>query len=220
MKSVTQSNKSKTKTPACKICFNPIEESLHTIFHKDVSICHRCFDKFRPQLRQFNVDGVKAFFLFYYDQTVQELLYQFKGCFDIELSHAFLEYFRDFLRIKYRGYTLIPAPSSKESDEKRGFNHVVEIFSPLKLPMLRCVYKTKNVKQADLTSEERKKVSDILKIDDVDLSKKKILIVDDVFTTGSTVRSMINLVKSKNPKQIKVLVMSKTMDLNDQNRPN
>lgn len=220
MQSVTQSNKSKTKTPACKICFNPIEVSLHTIFHKDVSICHRCFDKFQPQLRQFNVGGVKAFFLFYYDQTVQELLYQFKGCFDIELSHAFLEYFRDFLRIKYRGYTLIPAPSSKESDEKRGFNHVVEIFSPLKLPMLRCVHKTKNVKQADLTSEERKKVSDILKIDDVDLSKKKILIVDDVFTTGSTVRSMINLVKSKNPKQIKVLVMSKTMDLNDQNRPN
>ncbi len=86
--------------------------------------------------------------------------------------------------------------------------------------MLRCIYKTKNVKQADLTSEERKKVSDILKIDDVDLSKKKILIVDDVFTTGSTVRSMINLVKSKNPKRIKVLVMSKTMDLNDQNRPN
>ncbi len=187
---------------------------------KNTSICHRCFSRFKVQLKSFDVDGYKALFLFDYDQTVQELLYQFKGCFDIELSQAFLEYFRVYLKLKYSGFTIIPAPSSKEADEKRGFNHVVEIFSTLKLPMLRCVYKTKDVKQADLNAKERKEVSKILKIDDVNLSKKRILIVDDVYTTGSTIRSMINLVKTKNPKEIQVLVMSKTMDLNDQNRPN
>ena len=86
--------------------------------------------------------------------------------------------------------------------------------------MLRCVRKTQDVKQADLTSKERAEVGKILEIDNVDLTNKRILIVDDVFTTGSTIRAMINLVQSKNPKEIKVLVMSKTMDLNDQNRPN
>ena len=193
---------------------------MHSILSKDVSICHRCFDRFKPQLTKFDVNGEEAMFLFYYDQTIQELLYQCKGCFDIELSQVFLEYFRNYLRLKFRGFIIIPAPSSKEGDEKRGFNHVVEIFSCLNLPMLRCVHKTKDIKQADLTSKQRESVGKILEIDNVDLSNKKVLIVDDVYTTGSTIRSMINLVQSKNPKSIKVLVMSKTMDLDDQNRPN
>ena len=159
-------------------------------------------------------------YIYPYDQTAQELLYQFKGCFDIELAHVFLEYFRTYLKIKYHGYVLIPAPSSKEGDEKRGFNHVVEIFSILGLPLERCVHKTKDVKQADLTAKEREDVEKILVIDNINLSGKKVLIVDDVYTTGSTIRSMIKLVQSRHPSKIKVLVMSKTMDLNDQNRPN
>ena len=107
----------------------------------------------------------------------------------------------------------MPAPSSKEADEERGFNHVVEMFKSLKLKMLTCIHKTTNVKQSDLNAEERKNIKDHLFIDDVDLSNKKILIVDDVYTTGSTVKAMIELIKSKNPKKIKVLVMSKTKDL-------
>ena len=215
-----RSNKSKEKITICKLCFRPIEDSIHSILHNKTYLCRYCFNRFNPKLEQFDIDGTKGFYLFPYDQTVQELLYQFKGCFDIELSHIFLDYFRNYLKLKYWGFTVIPAPSSKEGDEKRGFNHVVEMFSCLKLPMLKCVHKTKDVKQADLTSKERQEVAKILEIDNVDLSRKKILIVDDVYTTGSTVRAMINLVQSKHPKRVEVLVMSKTMDLNDQNRPN
>ena len=89
----------------------------------------------------------------------------------------------------------------------------MEMYSILGLKMLTIIHKTKQIKQADLTSEERKKIGDVLIIDDVDLTNKKILIVDDVFTTGSTIRAMIKLIKSKNPKDIKVLVMAKTIDL-------
>ena len=48
-------------------------------------------------------------------------------------------------------------------------------------------------------------------------SGKKVLIVDDVFTTGSTVNAMIDLIKPKNPKKIKILVMSKTRDIDSHN---
>lgn len=80
------------------------------------------------------------------------------------------------------------------------------------MPMIKCIHKTEDIKQSDQTFEGRKDIKNYLKIDNVDLSKKKILIVDDVFTTGSTVTAMIELIKSKNPKKIKVLVMSKTLD--------
>jgi len=108
---------------------------------------------------------------------------------------------------------MIPAPSSKESDEERGFNHVVEIFKCLRLKMLRIIHKTKQIKQADLTTKEREKIGDILVIDDVDLRGRKILLVDDVYTTGSTIKAMIKLVRQQGAKNIKVLLMSKTIDL-------
>ena len=64
-----------------------------------------------------------------------------------------------------------------------------------------------------MTTKEREKIGDYLVIDDVDLSNKKILLVDDVYTTGSTIKSMIKLVKQKGAKKIKVLLMLKTIDV-------
>ena len=125
----------------------------------------------------------------------------------------FLEYYSNYLNYKFNGYTIIPAPSYKKNDDERGFNHVEEIFSILKLKMLKCIHKTKQVKQADLTTKEREKIGSVLKIDDVDLRHKKTLLVDDVFTTGSTIKSMIKLVRGKGAKHIRVLLMSKTIDL-------
>jgi predicted amidophosphoribosyltransferase len=37
--------------------------------------------------------------------------------------------------------------------------------------------------------------------------------VDDVYTTGSTIKAMIKLAREKGAKKIKVLLMSKTIDL-------
>ena len=39
---------------------------------------------------------------------------------------------------------------------------------------------------------------------------KKVLLVDDVFTTGSTVRACLNLLKKEKPRKLAVLTMSKT----------
>jgi len=164
-------------------------------------------------LETFFVDEIECLHIYFYNEKVQEILYQFKGCKDYELRTVFLEYYSTYLNYKFNGYTTIPAPSHQKSDEERGFNHVEEMFSILHLKMMKCIHKTKEVKQADLNTKERQKVGKILKIDDVDLTGKKILIVDDVFTTGSTIKSMINLVKEKGAKKIKVLVMSKTIDL-------
>ena len=93
------------------------------------------------------------------------------------------------------------------------------MFKPLNLPIKQCIHKTKDIKQSDLSSSEREKIRDYLVIDHIDFSKKKVLIVDDVYTTGSTVKAMIDLIKTKNPKKIKVLVMSKTKDLLDKKMP-
>ena len=106
---------------------------------------------------------------------------------------------------------MVPAPSYIESNNKRGFNHVKEIFSLLKLKMCSCIHKIDDVKQSDCSASEREKIGKHLLIDlNINLYKKKVLIVDDVFTTGSTVKAMIKLLEKCKPKRIKILVMSKT----------
>ena len=211
MMQLKQSNR---RIEICKICFKPIEKNtFHSLLCKGPTICHNCLLAFGPEMKTFWIDDIECLHLYFYNSKVQEVLYQFKGCKDYELYSVFIEYYLPYLNIKFNGYEVIPAPSSEESDLERGFNHVEEMFSKLHLKMSKIIHKTGKRKQADLTTKQREKIANYLKIEDVDLSGKKILLVDDVFTTGSTIKAMIKLVKNKGAKKIKVLLMSKTIDL-------
>ena len=78
--------------------------------------------------------------------------------------------------------------------------------------MLKVIIKTKDHKQAKLSKKERISSQKNFDIIDLDIIKgKKILIVDDVYTTGSSMRAAIELCKRGNPKKIEVLVMSKNI---------
>lgn len=109
---------------------------------------------------------------------------------------------------------MVPTPSSKVDDEKRGFNHVKEIYKSLGLPMLDVLIKISKEKQSSKSKKNRLKVDKKIISKNIDLLKgKKVLIVDDIYTTGATMQRAINLVKEGNPKTIKVLVIAKTIDL-------
>ena len=117
------------------------------------------------------------------------------------------------LKILYHDYLVIPIPSWKDDDNKRDFNHVFEIFSSLNLKMCPCLHKKENIKQSSLNKEQRLKTKNLY-IDKVNLTNKKILIVDDVMTTGSTVKHAIEIIKKKKPKIIKVLILAKNCRTN------
>ncbi len=173
-------------------------------------ICSNCYRKFHPVYDQFTLSGCSGLAIYRYDDGIRSLIYQFKGCYDYELSSVFLDRSLEYLKMKYRGYVLVPAPSTKESDEKRGFNHVVEIFKHLDKPMYQVIEKTDNIKQSDLSKKDRRKISEHLIIKNrYLLTKKKVLIVDDVKTTGSTLKAMIKLIKECRPRKIKILVLSR-----------
>ena len=105
---------------------------------------------------------------------------------------------------------MVFVPSTDESDRIRGFNHVKEMFKFLNLPNLDLLRKVGNDKQAKSTYLERKKIGKHIVLNKkVSLINKKILIVDDVITTGATLRASINLIKSLKPKTIEILTMAK-----------
>ena len=88
---------------------------------------------------------------------------------------------------------------------------MIEIFKNLGLEMLEIIEKTEKHKQAKSSVNSRHQVYKFLALSaHPDLRKKKVLLVDDVYTTGSTIKSSINLIEKLNPKRIEVLVIAKT----------
>ena len=164
-----------------------------------------------PLFISFKILNYEALAIYEYNDFIRQLVYQYKGCFDYELSASFISNFAKEIKFLFKDYLIIPIPSFIGDDEKRGYNHVFEIFKLIGLKMHPILEKTEQHKQATSNVKGREKIYHYLRlIETPDLRKTKVLIVDDIYTTGSTIRAAINLVEKLNPKTIKVLVIAKT----------
>lgn len=195
----------------CKICMKPIKDhSFYSLFIKDNKICEECFRKFSPKFIEFNIGIVKGLSIYEYDQEIKELLFKFKGCFDYELKDVFLDRYLPYLKVRYHGYVIVPLPSYELDDEIRGFNHVESIYNRLNLPIYKIIRKTKRVKQSDQRQKERMKIGKHFMVNDLTkIAGKKVLIVDDICTTGSSIQAAIDLLRKGKPRKIAVLVVAK-----------
>ena len=202
-------------TKFCKICFQEIHDySLHHLISRsNYQICEKCFAKLEPKFIHFKLSNINALSIYSYDQTIKDLIYKFKGCYDIELKDVFLTRYVNVLKHKYKGYKIVPLPSYEKDDLRRGFNHIIEIYSRFNLDILKVLYKINNEKQAKKTRIERMNVLKNFEIRDIEkIKNQKILIVDDVYTTGSSVNAAITLIKKGKPKKIEVLVLAKNIE--------
>ena len=105
---------------------------------------------------------------------------------------------------------LIPVPIHKKRFNERGYNQSVELAKELakilKTPVvLNCLIKIKSTKpQMELKKEERQKNLEkafIIKNTD-QIRDKKIFLVDDVYTTGSTMQECAKILKQAGAKQV------------------
>ena len=199
-------------TRNCLICFKKVNiTDFCRLFNGKIPICQACQTEMEPKFIKFHVDNHKATSLYNYNPFIRKLIYQYKGCYDYELHQAFLDRYSKEIKLRYFDRVIIPIPSYQNEDEQRGFNHVVETFKSIGLNMLNILEKTEKHKQALSSFKQRKEVYKYLELKSYpDLSKKKVLIVDDVYTTGSTMKSAIHLIEKLNPKNIDVLVVAKT----------
>ena len=202
-------------TKYCKICFKEIRiNDFSRLFDGDICLCSNCQAELEPEFISFKVNGYKALAIYEYTPYIKNLVYLYKGCYDYELKEVFLNLYFKEIKMRFSGYKIIPIPSYIEDDAKRGFNHVVEAFKNLGLEVLPIVEKTAHFKQAEHKAKKRSEISKYLAIKEpINLKKHRVLLVDDIYTTGSTMKAAINLVERLDPKEIRVLVLAKTRTL-------
>jgi len=120
-----------------------------------------------------------------------------------------LDYPPSFFKDK-AGFALMPVPLHKKRLKWRGFNQAEEIALQLslffKMPLISdCLLKTKQtLPQVELSGKERTdNIKSAFVCQNKNLIKeKKILLVDDVFTTGSTMEECARVLKGTGAKEV------------------
>lgn len=113
--------------------------------------------------------------------------------------------------------TIIPVPISKKRMKERGYNQSLLIAKKLSKDVIidlqtNCLFKTKNIiEQSKLNKEQRKQnIQNVYELKNREIiNNKQILLIDDIYTTGSTVKECARVLQQANPKRIDVLVIAR-----------
>ncbi len=189
----------------CQDCFATLE--IQTVHKK---FCGKNLDDlyFPIDYQKFLIKKLIQFFK--YPPLIKELA---KDLSQIIVSHFLLleekANFSDFL--------ILPIPLSKKKLKWRGFNQSEEIAKELanffKIPLIsNCLVKKKETEdQVNLGEKERKEnvKGAFLVLEREKIFKKKILLVDDVFTTGSTMEEAARVLKEAGAKIVIGIVVAR-----------
>ncbi|MBR5341475.1 MAG: ComF family protein [Erysipelotrichaceae bacterium] len=190
----------------CLYCDRNIDkQTIKSVFLKEDELCPECRRQLRVNRKILDFDGMKVETFFEYDGIFRSLLLQFKECHDEALKNVFLYDLSEYINIRYFGYKILFVPSSKAKLEQRGFNHLEEIFSEVRLKKADGLRMIEDGSQEGKNLEERRKMSTNYVY--TGAPHKKILVVDDVVTTGSSLKGVYNCVKTSAGK-VKVLSLA------------
>ena len=149
-----------------------------------------------------NVDKSRS--VYTYDKQIKLLIQKMKYGNARYLIELFAEQMSLlYLKSYFNAQAVVYVPMTKKALDKRGYNQsqlLAQNFAKLvNLPVLDCVVKTKDtVRQAKLgKSERRKNLIDCFRVVDKKMVKdKKVVIIDDVTTTGSTAEVIAEKLKT------------------------
>ena len=108
-------------------------------------------------------------------------------------------------------YTLVPLPTINRHIRERGFDHIGLVCRKTGLPTEYALVRNKNTVQVGASLEQRReqaKTAYLLK--NVDVNKNYILI-DDVWTTGSSMMAAARLMREAGVKNLAIGVIARSV---------
>lgn len=184
----------------CLICFKKKYQSadLLEFFLLEDLICQNCRAKFIKHKKTICQNGLTIEFLYDYNEFFSQQLIQYKELYDEALAPIFIHTHIRYLRKKYRDHILVSIPSRQEKKVQRGFDHVNKMFKELHFTCVELFINTAQQDQKKSSYQKRLEIHECIKRNDVVLPyKSKILLVDDLFTTGASMESCYQLIKNE-----------------------
>lgn len=159
-------------------------------------ICKECEESLKPY--EINLVQKDKFFIYKYQDIIRNLLLNYKFNDASYLANSFAYLIKNNKKIYsiLKSYDIIiPVPLHKKRMNERGYNQTELIAKKLGIPVeTNCLIKAKNIKpQSTKTAKERQiDIKSVFAIQNVEkIKNKKLLLLDDIYTTGSTANECI-----------------------------
>ena len=219
--------------PICLSCRNLLLD-----LEKENKICQKCLDSiqiyssfFCPKCKNRVPDLEKTchkevkFLLApaadYQNQAVKNLIWflkyhKWQGV--MKIIEPIINRYLDVLNSDFKDFIVIPIPLHPDRLKERGFNQselIAEIFSRktktiLERNNLKRIKLTKNQAELKNIEEREENIKNCFKLNNPEkIKNKNIAIVDDVFTTGSTMNEAVKILKQTGAKKIIAFVFAK-----------
>ncbi|WHX99984.1 ComF family protein [Neobacillus sp. DY30] len=189
----------------CRLCSRPFQFLEERFRHKDV--CHDCKRWEEDDDWNGYLDSNHSIYL--YNDFFKEVMATFKYRGDYVLAFIFVEKIKDVLN-KIQPDIMVPIPLSHERLYERGFNQAEALliesgFTPTK-PLTR-IHSEKQSKKSRL---ERIHIQQVFQVDpQIDIKGKGVLLIDDIYTTGSTLRHAAKLLVESGAKRVQSLTLAR-----------
>lgn len=185
--------------PRCRARFIRLEGSCceRCSRFSDQAVCEDCiaWEKRKSVLKQ-NVS------VYMYNDWMKEVMNRFK----FRGDYALVEAFRCDVRAVFSKYFssdvfLVPIPLSPSRLAERGFNQAEAIASLLPLPIISPLRRIDDEKQSKKTRRERF-VGRKFFLAEGSIAGKRMVIVDDIYTTGATVHEAAKLLYDAGAREV------------------
>ena len=207
----------------CVCCKEQIPSARFLIHSGRIGICEVCYNTLSPVPADSPMQGSASldyiFSAYYYNEAIRNLIHRYKFYGEYRFSDLFSEMLWEYLEniSELKKYDLITSvPLHRKRLFSRGFNQSELIAKRISdyshITYERCIYRTRNtIAQSHLGMRDRiHNISDAFIADAKKVKDKKILLFDDIYTTGSTMESCANELKSKGALSVAGISLSKT----------
>lgn len=190
----------------CLICEGSLLSGidLYRLLIEDV-ICFKCRKPLENKISIKKFMDYRLISFYKYNHNLMQLLVRYKDLLDVSLADVFLRPYISIINIVFKDYDIVLIPSSKTLKLRRGFNHLNLHLNKCKLNIIDCLKK-----EDDIQRFKQKRQDTKLSFKYVPTNLDKVIIFDDVITSGSSMQAAIKLLQ---PISNKIILITITTNL-------